>query len=114
MHDQTGLFAVASFAPEIAGYPNGCHVCEVEIDPETGKAELVKYVVIDDVGIDRPHSKRAWELPGPLTMSWPVADPMPSENCVTTPAVVMRPTLDPFVVNQRLPSGPVVMPVART
>ena len=27
-------------------------------------------VVIDDVGLDRPHSKRAWELPGPLTMSF--------------------------------------------
>jgi uncharacterized protein len=26
--------------------------------------------VIDDVGLDRPHSKRAWELPGPLTMSF--------------------------------------------
>ncbi|MFX9638671.1 hypothetical protein ABTO85_19400, partial [Acinetobacter baumannii] len=26
-------------------------------------------IVIDDVGLDRPHSKRAWELPGPLTMS---------------------------------------------
>jgi len=27
-------------------------------------------IVVDDVGIDRPHSKRAWELPGPLTMSF--------------------------------------------
>ena len=27
-------------------------------------------IVIDDVGIDRPHSKRAWELPGPLTFSF--------------------------------------------
>jgi len=27
-------------------------------------------VVIDDVGIDRPRSKRAWELPGPLTLSF--------------------------------------------
>jgi polysaccharide deacetylase 2 family uncharacterized protein YibQ len=27
-------------------------------------------VVIDDVGLDRPHSKRAWELPGPLTISF--------------------------------------------
>ena len=27
-------------------------------------------IVIDDVGIDRPHSKRAWELPGPLTLSF--------------------------------------------
>ena len=61
-----------------------------------------------------PDSAAHRRPPGPLTMSWPVADPMPSENCVTTPAVVMRPTLDPFVVNQRLPSGPVVMPVART
>ncbi|MBS0523194.1 MAG: divergent polysaccharide deacetylase family protein [Proteobacteria bacterium] len=27
-------------------------------------------IVIDDVGVDRPHSKRAWELPGPLTLSF--------------------------------------------
>jgi uncharacterized protein len=27
-------------------------------------------IVIDDVGLDRPHSKRAWELAGPLTMSF--------------------------------------------
>src|SRR6266404_628982 len=27
-------------------------------------------IVIDDVGLDRPHSKRAWDLPGPLTMSF--------------------------------------------
>jgi polysaccharide deacetylase 2 family uncharacterized protein YibQ len=27
-------------------------------------------IVIDDVGLDRPRSKRAWELPGPLTMSF--------------------------------------------
>ena len=27
-------------------------------------------IVIDDVGVDRPRSKRAWELPGPLTMSF--------------------------------------------
>jgi uncharacterized protein len=27
-------------------------------------------IVIDDVGIDRPHSTRAWELPGPLTLSF--------------------------------------------
>lgn len=32
-------------------YPNGAHVCEVEIDPETGAVEVVKYVVVDDFGI---------------------------------------------------------------
>lgn len=31
-------------------FPNGCHICEVEIDPETGTVEICRYVVIDDVG----------------------------------------------------------------
>ncbi len=31
-------------------FPNGCHVCEVEIDPETGVTKLVRYTVVDDVG----------------------------------------------------------------
>ncbi len=31
-------------------FPNGCHVCEVEVDPETGAVRLVRYVAIDDVG----------------------------------------------------------------
>ncbi|AXS42480.1 xanthine dehydrogenase family protein molybdopterin-binding subunit [Breoghania sp. L-A4] len=37
-------------APENATFPNGCHICEVEIDPETGQTDLVSYVVTDDVG----------------------------------------------------------------
>ena len=32
-------------------YPNGCHVCEVEIDPETGETEIVRYTVVDDFGV---------------------------------------------------------------
>lgn len=31
-------------------YPNGCHICEVEIDPDTGVTTLARYVVVDDVG----------------------------------------------------------------
>ena len=31
-------------------FPNGCHIAEVEVDPETGTVELVRYVVCDDVG----------------------------------------------------------------
>ncbi len=31
-------------------YPNGCHVCEVEIDPETGVTRLDRYTIVDDVG----------------------------------------------------------------
>jgi carbon-monoxide dehydrogenase large subunit len=33
-----------------ATYPNGCHVVEVEIDPDTGQTEVVKYVSVDDFG----------------------------------------------------------------
>jgi carbon-monoxide dehydrogenase large subunit len=45
-----GLIETATFAPKTDTYPNGCHVCEVEVDPETGEAELVAYGVVDDVG----------------------------------------------------------------
>lgn len=45
-----GLAASAIVIPKEASFPNGCHVCEVEIDPETGKMRLVAYVVVDDVG----------------------------------------------------------------
>src|SRR5216684_132499 len=45
-----GLYETGTFAPDDNTYPNGCHVCEVEIDPDTGALEIVRYVVIDDVG----------------------------------------------------------------
>ncbi|WP_420349021.1 xanthine dehydrogenase family protein molybdopterin-binding subunit [Pelagibius sp.] len=31
-------------------YPNGCHLCELEVDPETGVVRLQRYVVVDDFG----------------------------------------------------------------
>jgi carbon-monoxide dehydrogenase large subunit len=31
-------------------WPNSCHVCEVEVDPETGVTDVVRYTTIDDVG----------------------------------------------------------------
>jgi carbon-monoxide dehydrogenase large subunit len=45
-----GLYETGTFAPDDNTYPNGCHVCEVEIDPDTGALEIVRYVVVDDVG----------------------------------------------------------------
>ncbi len=35
---------------ETAVYPNGCHVAEVELDPETGAVRLARYAAVDDVG----------------------------------------------------------------
>ncbi|MBA5777740.1 xanthine dehydrogenase family protein molybdopterin-binding subunit [Stappia sp. F7233] len=34
-----------------ATYPNGTHICEVEIDPETGDTDIVNYVIVDDFGV---------------------------------------------------------------
>ena len=57
-----GLFDVAARQPErrltidtlqkVGGpsWPNGCHVCEVEVDPATGATRIVRYTTVDDVG----------------------------------------------------------------
>ncbi len=57
-----GLFELAARQPErriaintnqkVGGvsWPNSCHVCEVEIDPETGITDIVRYTTMDDVG----------------------------------------------------------------
>ena len=34
-----------------SSFPNGCHICEVEIDPDTGGAEIVRYNMVDDFGV---------------------------------------------------------------
>ena len=47
---EPGLFATAVYKAPVNNYPNGCHVCEIEIDRETGEAEIVRYSVVDDVG----------------------------------------------------------------
>ena len=47
---ELGLDARAVVTPPGPTFPNGCHVCEVEIDPETGVAKIVRYTVVDDVG----------------------------------------------------------------
>jgi aerobic carbon-monoxide dehydrogenase large subunit len=45
-----GLEAEGSFSPEPPSHPNGSHVCEVEIDPETGAVRIDRYFVVDDLG----------------------------------------------------------------
>ncbi len=57
-----GIFELADRQPErkiaikashtVAGssWPNGCHICELAIDPETGATEITRYVTTDDVG----------------------------------------------------------------
>lgn len=45
--DVTGL---GEFVQEEATYPNGTHICEVEIDPDTGMLEIARYTIVDDFG----------------------------------------------------------------
>ena len=47
---EPGLYETGTFVPKHDTWPNGCHVCEVEVDPDTGAVEVVAYVVVDDVG----------------------------------------------------------------
>ena len=44
------LDSVAKFVSPQMSFPNGCHICEVEIDPETGVVAVVAYTAVDDVG----------------------------------------------------------------
>jgi aerobic carbon-monoxide dehydrogenase large subunit len=60
---RVGLFEIASKEDdgrlsvdsegEVDGpsWPNGTHICEVEIDPETGVSRVVRYTTVDDVGV---------------------------------------------------------------
>jgi carbon-monoxide dehydrogenase large subunit len=45
-----GLEGNGSFASEPGNFPNGCHLCEVEVDPDTGVVSVVRYTCIDDLG----------------------------------------------------------------
>src|SRR5262245_26397103 len=45
-----GLIATATYVAPVQNFPNGCHICELEIDQDTGSVEIVRYSVVDDVG----------------------------------------------------------------
>ncbi|WP_431267738.1 xanthine dehydrogenase family protein molybdopterin-binding subunit [Dankookia sp. P2] len=47
---ELGLGASLVTRPGDATFPNGCHIAEVEVDPETGETRLLAYTVVDDVG----------------------------------------------------------------
>jgi carbon-monoxide dehydrogenase large subunit len=47
---EPGLYETATYRARSGNFPNGAHVCEVEIDPDTGVTQVVGYAVVDDVG----------------------------------------------------------------
>ena len=47
---EPGLAEQAQYAQEGYTFPNGCHIAEVEVDPETGTIEIARYTAVDDFG----------------------------------------------------------------
>jgi aerobic carbon-monoxide dehydrogenase large subunit len=47
-----GLYETASWQPSQSNIPNSFHVCEVEIDPETGESAVTRYTAVYDVGVE--------------------------------------------------------------
>ena len=47
---EPGLDETAFYDPANFTFPGGCHICEVEVDPETGVVEVVQFTAVDDVG----------------------------------------------------------------
>ena len=48
---EAGLYSSERFEPEAGTFPNGCHICELEVDPETGITDILRYTIEDDVGV---------------------------------------------------------------
>ena len=47
---EPGLHSSERFTPEAGTFPNGCHICELEIDPQTGTIDILRYTIEYDVG----------------------------------------------------------------
>jgi aerobic carbon-monoxide dehydrogenase large subunit len=47
---EPGLDETAFYDPKNFTFPGGCHIAEVEIDPETGVVEMINFTAVDDVG----------------------------------------------------------------
>jgi carbon-monoxide dehydrogenase large subunit len=47
---EMGLYETGTYDGGAPTYPNGCHICEVEIDAATGAIEMARYVAVDDCG----------------------------------------------------------------
>jgi carbon-monoxide dehydrogenase large subunit len=46
-----GLEGSGTWSTEKENFPNGCHVCEVEVDPDTGEVIIDRYTLVDDIGV---------------------------------------------------------------
>ncbi len=47
---EPGLDETAFYDPKNFTFPGGCHICEVEIDPDTGVTQVINFTAVDDIG----------------------------------------------------------------
>lgn len=48
--EEGGLVESGEFSPTACTFPNGMHICEVEIDPDTGVTQIVRYSAVEELG----------------------------------------------------------------
>lgn len=63
-----GLVEEAEFLPPTVTYPNGCHLCEVEVDPETGTTRIERYTVVEDIGTVLNETMAQGQIQGGVAM----------------------------------------------
>jgi carbon-monoxide dehydrogenase large subunit len=67
---EPGLAEQAQYAQEGYTFPNGCHIAEVEIDPQTGHSRLASYSALDDSGNILDHTIVAGQVHGSVAMGF--------------------------------------------
>jgi carbon-monoxide dehydrogenase large subunit len=67
---ETGLDERANFRPPNFSFPNGVYVCEVEVDPETGKVDIVRFTAAEDYGTLVNPTLVEGQVHGALTMGF--------------------------------------------
>ena len=65
-----GIEAVGHFAPTTPNFPNGCHIVEVELDPETGRVAVDRYTSVDDSGVVLNPLLYAGQIHGGIAQGW--------------------------------------------
>jgi len=68
-----------------ATFPNGCHIAEVEIDPETGVIDVVNYATVDDIGNVVDHTSVEGQVHAGCCRAWGRSSPS-TRSTIPTPA----------------------------
>ena len=65
-----GIEATGSFSPTTPNFPNGCHIVEVELDPDTGHVSVDRYTSVDDSGVVLNPLLYAGQIHGGIVQGW--------------------------------------------